>query len=49
MDVGEHKIGSSFATDRKYKRAEGTDIGTCWFVLRQGEGGGGIMYGWGST
>lgn len=39
LDVDPPKIESSFKMSGKYKGEEGSDIGTYWAVMRQGEDG----------
>ena len=39
LDVDPPKIESSFKMSGKYKGEEGSDIGTYWVVIRQGEDG----------
>ena len=39
LDVDPPKIESSFKMSGKYKGEEGSDIGTYWAVIRQGEDG----------
>ena len=39
LDVNPPKIESSFKMSGKYKGEEGSDIGTYWAVMRQGEDG----------
>ena len=44
LDVDPPKIESSFNMNGKYKGEEGSNIGTYWTVMRQGEDGG-VMIG----